>query len=226
MMRNFLSLIPGVIILLNLIACESMETIDESLPLEERIDQLVEPIVVFGNPNATIIGIIQDGERSIYSYGDAGLGFGPPQSNTLFEIGSITKTYTGTLLSQFIMEGLVSLDDPIDKFLPATVDPPTFNGQPILLHHLVTHTSGLPREIYNFDLDINIVWSETENEDLYAFLNDISRQAYPFDDYTHGNELQSLGTKFRYSNVGMATLGHILESVSYTHLTLPTILLV
>ena len=52
-------------ILLKVIACESMETIDESLPLEQRIDKLVEPIVVFGNPNATIIGIIQNGERSI-----------------------------------------------------------------------------------------------------------------------------------------------------------------
>ena len=213
-MRNLIALISGILILLNLIACESMETIDESLPLEERIDRLVEPIVVFGNPNATIIGIIRDGERSIYSYGDAGLGFGPPLSNTLFEIGSITKTYTATLLSQFILEGLVSLDDPIDKFLPDNVDPPTFNGQPILLRHLVTHTSGLPREIYNFNMDLNVVWSETENDDLYAFLNDISRQAYPFDDYTHGNELQSLGTSFRYSNVGMATLGHILELVS------------
>ena len=61
-MRNLISLIPGVIVLLNLIACESMDSIDESLPLEQKIDQLVEPIVVFGNPNATIIGIIQNGE--------------------------------------------------------------------------------------------------------------------------------------------------------------------
>ncbi len=214
MIRNIISLIPGVLVLLSLIGCESMETIDESLSLEQRIDKLVEPLVVFGNPNATIIGIIQNGERSIYSYGDAGLGNGPPLPNTIFEIGSITKTYTATLLSQFLMEGLLSLEDPIDKFLPDTVDPPTFDGQPIRLRHLVTHTSGLPREIYNFDIDFNLVWSETEPGDLYAFLNNISRQAYPFDDFTHGNELQSLGTKFRYSNVGMAILGHILELVS------------
>ena len=214
MMRRFISLLPGIVILLNLVSCEGEETIDESLPLEQKIGQLIEPLVVFGNPNTTIIGIIQNGEKSIYRYGDAGLGSGPPLPNTIFEIGSITKTYTATLLSQFIMEGLVSLDDPIDKYLPDTVDPPTFNGQQISLRHLVTHTSGLPREIYNFDIDFNIVWSKLEDEDLYAFLNDISRQAYPFDDYTYGNELQSLGTAFRYSNVGMAILGHILELVS------------
>ncbi len=213
-MRKLHSLIPGFIILLTLYACVGETTIDESLPLEQKIDQLVEPIVVYGNPNAAIIGIIQNGERSIYSYGDAGLGNGPPLSSTIFEIGSITKTFTATLLSQFIMEGLVSLDDPIEKFLPDSVDPPTYNGQPILLRHLVTHTSGLPRGIYNFDIDPDVIWSEITNEDLYAFLNDISRQAYPFNDFTQGNVLQSLGTRFRYSNVGMAVLGHILELVS------------
>lgn len=200
------------VIVLN--SCVGEDKIDETLPLEQKIDQLVKPIVAYGNPNATIIGIIQNGERSIYSYGDAGLGNGPPLPNTIFEIGSITKTYTATLLSQFIMEGLVSLDDPISKFLPKSVNPPTFDGQPILIRNLVTHTSGLPREIYNFDIDVSVIWSETDEKDLYTFLNDISRQAYPFDDYTHGNELQSLGTSFRYSNVGMATLGHILELVS------------
>lgn len=214
MMRNLKSLIPTVLILISLAACESMETIDESLPLEQRIEKLIEPMVVFGNPNAAIIGIIQNGERSIYSFGDAGLGFGPPRPNTIFEIGSITKTYTATLLSQFILEGMVSLDDPIEKFLPDSLDLPKFNGQPILLRHLATHTSGLPREIYNFDMDVATFWSETEDADLYKFLNDISGQAYPFDDFTLGNELQSLGTEFRYSNVGIAVLGHILELVS------------
>lgn len=214
MIRKLSYLPAGMVLLIMLYSCVGEESIDESLPLEQKIDQLLEPMVAYGNPNATIIGIIRDGERSIYSYGDSGLGNGPPLSSDIFEIGSITKTYTATLLSQFIMEGLLTLDDPIDKFLPKSVVPPTFNGQPILLRHLVTHTSDLPREIYNFDMDTRVFWSETDHEDLYAFLNDISQQAYPFDDYTQGNNLLSLGTSFRYSNVGMATLGHILELVS------------
>ena len=193
-MQRLTYLVPELVILLMLSSCVGDDSIDESQTLEQKIDHMVKPLVVYGNPNATIIGIIQNGERSIYSYGDAGLGNGPPLPNHIFEIGSITKTYTATLLSQFILEGLVSLNDPIFKFLPDSVDPPTFNEQQITLRHLVTHTSGLPREIYNFDIDYNIVWSELTNEDLYAFLNDISRQAYPFNDYTYGNELQSLGT--------------------------------
>lgn len=207
-------LVPGLVIMFYLCSCESEEAIDETMPLEKKIDLLVEPIVAFGNPSAAIIGIIRNGEQSIFSYGDAGLGNGPPLPNTQFEIGSITKTFTATLLSQFVMEGLLSLDDPLDKFLPDSIRPPTFHGEPIRLRHLVTHTSGLPREIYNFDIDYRIVWSELEVADLYNFLNDISQQAYPFNDYTQGNELQSLGTEFRYSNVGMAILGRILEIVS------------
>jgi CubicO group peptidase (beta-lactamase class C family) len=214
MMRNQLFLIPGIITIISLVSCETKETIDDSLPLKQKIDQLVEPIVIFGNPSAMIIGITQHGERSYYSYGNAGGNLGPPLPNSIFEIGSVTKTFTATLLSEFMMEDLVSLDDPITKYLPETIHPPTFNGQQITLKHLVTHTSGLPREIYNFNIGGSNVWSEIDNNDLYEFLNNIYQQAYPFDDYTLGNELQSLGTKYRYSNVGMALLGHILELAS------------
>lgn len=214
MRRPFKYLLPAIVVSLHLCSCENNMTIDDLLPLEEKIDQLVEPVVDFGAPSAMIIGIVQNGEKSIYTYGDAGLGSGPPQSNTIFEIGSNTKTFTATLLSEFISEGLLSLDDSINQYLPADIDFPTFNGKNISLRNIITHTSGLPREYKNFDIDFNVVWSDFTNEDYYTFLNDISHQAYPFDDYTNGNELQYLGSKFRYSNIGIAILGHILEIVS------------
>jgi serine-type D-Ala-D-Ala carboxypeptidase/endopeptidase len=214
MLRKIFYLISVALIAILFVSCEKEVIIDESLPLRERIDKLVEPVTVFGAPSAIIIGVIKDGEKSIYSYGDAGLGFGAPRSNTIFEIGSNTKTFTATLLSTFIDEGLVSLDDSINRFLPDYVHPPTFHGQQITLLNLVTHTSGLPREVYNFTIDYNTFWSEFTNEDYYTFLNNISLQAYPFDDYTNGNELSYLGTKFRYSNIGIGILGHILERVS------------
>ncbi len=207
-------LIIEIILIILSIACENETTIDDTLPLEEKIDQLVEPLVIFGSPSAIVIGVIKDGEKTVYSYGDAGLGFGAPQSNTIFEIGSNTKTFTATLLSEFISEGILSLDDPINKFLPARVQPPSYKGENITLRHLVTHTSGLPRSARNFDMDPNVFWSDFTNEDFYIFLNDISAQAYPFDDYTNGNELPYLGTRFRYSNIGVGILGHILELVS------------
>jgi len=61
-----------------------------------------------------------------------------------FEIGSVTKTMTATLLAALIEEGKASLDDPLADFLPDGAKVPEWQGQPILLRHVVTHSSGLP----------------------------------------------------------------------------------
>lgn len=60
------------------------------------------------------------------------------------EIGSVSKTMTAALLASLAEEGKLGLDDPLSQHLPATARVPSFQGQPILLKHLVTHTSGLP----------------------------------------------------------------------------------
>lgn len=61
-----------------------------------------------------------------------------------FEIGSVSKTMTATLLAGMIAAGEASLDDPLADWLPEGSRVPDFQGQPILLRHLVTHSSGLP----------------------------------------------------------------------------------
>lgn len=64
--------------------------------------------------------------------------------DSAFEIGSVSKTMTAALLAQLIARGEASLDDPLAAHLPEGTPVPTFDGQPILLRHVVTHTSGLP----------------------------------------------------------------------------------
>ena len=61
-----------------------------------------------------------------------------------FEIGSVSKTMTAALLAELIRRGEGSLDDPLADWLPEGTVVPAFEGQPILLRHVVTHTSGLP----------------------------------------------------------------------------------
>jgi serine-type D-Ala-D-Ala carboxypeptidase/endopeptidase len=61
-----------------------------------------------------------------------------------FEIGSVTKTMTAALWADRIAEGKASLNDPIALYLPKGTRVPSFDGQPILLQHILTHTSGLP----------------------------------------------------------------------------------
>ncbi len=60
------------------------------------------------------------------------------------EIGSITKTMTGMLLGELAAEGRVAIDASLQRYAPAGITVPTFDGEPIRLSHLVTHTSGLP----------------------------------------------------------------------------------
>ena len=66
------------------------------------------------------------------------------EGRVAFEIGSVTKTMTAALLATLIERGELSLDDPLASLLPAGTQVPEFEGQPILLRHVVTHTSGLP----------------------------------------------------------------------------------
>ena len=65
-------------------------------------------------------------------------------ANTAFEIGSVSKPMMAALLAGLIREGKASLDDPLSAYLPKDSAVPTFEGKPILLRHIVTHTSGLP----------------------------------------------------------------------------------
>ena len=65
-------------------------------------------------------------------------------ATTAFEIGSVSKTMTAALLADLIAQGQGSLDDPLSAWLPEGTKVPTFEGQPILLRHVVSHTSGLP----------------------------------------------------------------------------------
>src|SRR5262245_62495811 len=64
--------------------------------------------------------------------------------DTLFDIASITKPFTGLLLQDMIERAEMTLNDPVQKYLPASVRMPTYRGKEITLLHLATHTSGLP----------------------------------------------------------------------------------
>ncbi len=65
----------------------------------------------------------------------------PNQTNTKFRLGSITKQFTGMLILQLFEQGKLKLDVPITTYLP---DYPKKSGDKITIHHLLTHTAGIP----------------------------------------------------------------------------------
>jgi CubicO group peptidase (beta-lactamase class C family) len=94
-------------------------------------------------PDASIVvGIISPNGTQVYSYGNISKANSTKvNGDTIFDTASITKTFTTTLLADMVKQGLVSLDDPIRKYLPPTVKVPTYNEHEITLEDLATHTS-------------------------------------------------------------------------------------
>ena len=105
-----------------------------------------------------------------------------------FEIGSISKTMTAALLANLIHNGSMSLNDPLSTYLPEGTVVPSFDGQPILLRHVVTHTSGLPAlpSRMNAALPMN-PYAALSEADLLASLADVTLSQPPGSDFVYSN---------------------------------------
>jgi len=95
-----------------------------------------------------VIGAVRNGETSIAGFGQVSDQENlKPDGKTILRIGSITKVFTGAVLASLVADGTVKFTDPLQKHLNWGVDIPVKDGKQIRLIDLVTHTSGLPREI-------------------------------------------------------------------------------
>jgi len=136
----------------------------------------------------------------------------------IFEIGSITKTFTGTILAKLVYEGKVNPDEPIKNILPVHLKQSSLNGKEITLVNLSNHTSGLPFEPGDVKDDISYdrynPYRNYNIEKLYNYLsNKMVLSSTP-------------GEKRTYSNLGVGLLGHILTLItgkSYEQLLFETI---
>lgn len=160
--------------------------------LKERVDQ--------GRSTGLVVGLLEpDGERRILAWGDPGPGQPPLDGESVFEIGSITKVFTATILADMVLRGEVSLDDPVQKFLPDGVTMPTRNGKEITLGALSEQNSGLPRLPTNLaPADMANPYADYTVQLLYAFLSTYELPRDP-------------GETFEYSNLGVGLLGHVLS---------------
>jgi D-alanyl-D-alanine-carboxypeptidase/D-alanyl-D-alanine-endopeptidase len=134
------------------------------------------------------IAVVDHGVRRVFSYGAA-------KPDSIFEIGSITKTFTGLVLSQMVEQGKVKFDEPVRELLPpGTVAKPA--GTEITLLDLATQHSGLPRMPDNFKpADPNNPYADYGAPNLYAFVAQ------------HG-VAKPADAGFLYSNLGFGLLGH------------------
>ena len=145
-----------------------------------------------------VVGTLDHGRTSIFTAGSSGLPGVALDGNTEFEIGSITKVFTASILADMVARGEVSLDDPVAKYLPTSVKLPTRNGKQITLLDLATQSSGLPRMPDNFHpKDENNPYADYTVDQMYAFLSSYQLT-------------RDIGSQYEYSNLGVGLLGHAL----------------
>lgn len=160
------------------------------------------------------VGLINEKEVKTVNYGEMKKESKiEPTSDTIYEIGSMTKTFTAILTVKLQEEGMLSLDDPITKYLPefAGTD---FDKNKITLYHLITHTSGIieiplrnyPRNLFAtiFRTNKGKVFPPRYSYDTSTFLTEVSQIKLK----------NNPGVTFRYSNTGVGIVGKILEHVT------------
>ncbi len=148
------------------------------------------------------VGVIDHGKQSVYVAGSTGNG-GPVDARTLFEIGSVTKTFTATTLASMVLAREVRLSDPISPYLPAGVRAPSKDGKQITLLDLAEQRSGLPRLPANMDPSADDPYAHYALSDMYAFLSGYALTRDP-------------GAQYEYSNYGIALLGQLLANRART----------
>jgi CubicO group peptidase (beta-lactamase class C family) len=167
-----------------------------------KVDALVNPAVESGIVTGLAVGVVFGEKTQTFGYGKASAASqAVPDETTLFEIGSVTKVFTAIALADMAREKLVSIDDPVGKWLPESVKVANRDGKEITLAHLSTHASGLPRlgrtlELQALRNPLN-PYAQFTTDELYATLASARLATTP-------------GAKYAYSNLGVGLLGHML----------------
>lgn len=188
--------IVAVLICFSAILAPAQEKLNENTLAAELKDR----VEVKKDYIAIVVGIVDKKGVRYYKCGTfSKKDLRPVDENTIFEIGSITKTFTGILLADMNLKGEVNSNDPVEKYLPDGVKVPEFQGTKISLLNLTVQDSGLPRMLTNHKITnmLNPYWDITPQL-LYDFLNSYKLTRKP-------------GELFEYSNLGVGLLGHVLS---------------
>ncbi len=165
---------------------------------EKLIDELIQKYYDYHQFNGCVL--VADKGKIIFEkgYGFANMEWQiPNMPDTKFKIGSITKQFTSMLIMQLVEEGKLRLDEKVSDIIS---NYPKENGNKITIHHLLTHTSGIP----NYT-------------DFPEFFNKVSRNNFSPEELVKifwDKDLEfEPGTKFNYSNSGYILLGYIIEKI-------------
>jgi CubicO group peptidase (beta-lactamase class C family) len=165
----------------------------------DKIDGLLALYYDYGKFNGT--ALVAESGRVIYKkgFGLANMEWNIPNTpETKFRLGSITKQFTSMLILQLVEEGKVSLEGKLSDCLPYYRED---TGKKVTIHHLLTHTSGIP-----------------SYTNLPNFMDEVSRDPYGVEEfvkeYCSGDLEFEPGARFNYNNSGYFILGAVIEKIT------------
>lgn len=174
-------------------------SIKNGLITKDQSEIIFESAKVFPNNTQLSIAIINNGKVCYYGVKKVSDTISTiDNQKSVFEIGSISKVFTSTLLANFVIDGKIKLDENINDYLK----PPFNNDTKISFINLANHTSGLPRLPTNLDL------SKVNPENPYKEYKEKELEEY----LTNQLELPNKG-KYQYSNLGAGLLGYTLSKI-------------
>jgi len=144
------------------------------------------------------VGILHGDEEHCFGYGTTNIEFGlPVDPDTLFQIGSTTKTFTGTVIMHLVDAGKLDLDDKVTKHLPKFKVPDQKVASKVTIRHLLTHTSGWRGDLF----------PQTGRGDdaIKKAVLSLAKDA---------EQLTPLGKVWSYNNAGFYILGQIIEKLT------------
>jgi CubicO group peptidase (beta-lactamase class C family) len=185
------------------------KTIKSNNPKQTKLQKYIDSAAIAflkDDANSSLsIGIVNGGETAQYFYGETSKGSGNlPTRQSIYEIGSISKTFTAIMLAHAVNEGKLSLNDDIRNFLPGHYPNLEYQGKPVTVLQLANHTSGLPR--LPADLGTRAGFNAADpykgytREMIYQYLTTFAPDTLS-------------GYKAVYSNLGIGILGLLLENV-------------
>ncbi|PJJ61026.1 serine hydrolase domain-containing protein [Hymenobacter chitinivorans] len=184
-------------------------------PLDQAVDRAATLYMQHPDAAGLSIGVYWQGQSYFYNYGEVTKGSGRlPTPATYYDLGSVAKTFVTTLLAQAVVDKKVQLTDDIRKYLPGQYPNLEFEGQPVRLVDLATHTSGLPSTARQYSKE-----KKARLDKEYA---DLGVRIAHYNRYTADSLLQDMhafqlstkpGVVYRYQNLDVLILQLVLERV-------------
>ncbi|WP_103867324.1 serine hydrolase [Aquimarina sp. I32.4] len=186
------------------------ETID---PVQVSMDRNADSLLLDSKINSVSIGIYKNGKKYTSHYGELDKGSkNKPTDKTIYEVASVSKTFTGILVANAVLERKLNLEDDIRKYLKEDFENFQYNDMPIRIKHLLTHTSEMKKFLPE---SINELFTDF-NEDLPFKVYEIQKEYNKNDFFSdlHKIKLDTIpGIRYGYSNVDTEIMAQILETV-------------